>query len=159
MSWVKMNGQSQWKLLVTTDRKLSFIKAMRYYQIRWSIEVFFKDCKQNLGLNNCQSSDFDSHISHISMVFMNYMLIILRKRFDDDEILGELFRHTKQNLLETTMVDKIWEIIIEIYLQIFAELGADLDAFMLKVIHLKEDMADSMKKIIFGESQQEQHAA
>jgi IS4 transposase len=68
MSWVKMNGQSQWKLLVTTDRKLSFIKAMRYYQIRWSIEVFFKDCKQNLGLNNCQSSDFDFNFVRTSLI-------------------------------------------------------------------------------------------
>lgn len=38
---VMMNGQTTWKLLVTTDERLSFVKAMEYYQIRWTIEVFF----------------------------------------------------------------------------------------------------------------------
>ncbi len=46
--FVKMNGQHTWKMLTTTDISLTFIKAMEYYQIRWSIEVFFKEAKQHL---------------------------------------------------------------------------------------------------------------
>jgi len=61
--FVMMNGQSSWKLLITTDDSLSFIKAMKYYQIRWTIEVFFKEAKQNLGLGKCQSNDFDALIA------------------------------------------------------------------------------------------------
>lgn len=64
--WVRMNGQQSWKMLISSDLNLTFAKAMEYYQIRWSIEVFFKDCKQNLRLNACQSTDFDAHIAHIS---------------------------------------------------------------------------------------------
>ena len=128
---------------------------MKYYQIRWSIEVFFKDCKQNLGLNGCQSTDFDAHIAHVSIVFMNYMLLSLRKRFDDYETLGELFRHKKEYFLELNMVEKIWQIIIELYLLIFAELGADLDQFVKRVIELKEDIENSLRKIIFDQQQQD----
>src|SRR5665647_3015902 len=66
--FVMMNGQSSWKLLITTDDTLSFIKAMKYYQIRWTIEVFFKETKQNLGLGKCLSlihisSPRDGHLS------------------------------------------------------------------------------------------------
>lgn len=50
--WIKMKGQQNWSLLISTDAKLSFVKAMEYYKNRWSIEVFFKDCKQNLGFGN-----------------------------------------------------------------------------------------------------------
>jgi hypothetical protein len=159
MYWVKMKGQNQWKIIVTSDLNLSFIKTMEYYQIRWSIEVFFKDCKQNLGLNNCQSTDFDAHIAHVTIVFMNYTLLSLRKRFDDYETLGELFRHTKENLLEMTMVNKIWQIIIELYLIVFAELGTDLDTFVQKIIELKEEIEYSLKKLIFGEYSNQEKAA
>ena len=30
--WVRMKGQDSWKLLISTDKKLSFINTMRYYQ-------------------------------------------------------------------------------------------------------------------------------
>ncbi len=37
---IRMRGQQSWKTLITTDLKLGFINTMKYYQIRWSIEVF-----------------------------------------------------------------------------------------------------------------------
>lgn len=66
--WVRMKGQNTWTILVTTDQKLSFSTTMEYYQIRWTIEVFFKECKQNLGFNSCQSTDFDAQIASISIL-------------------------------------------------------------------------------------------
>ena len=146
--WVKMNGQDNWKLLISTDTKLSFINAMRYYQVRWSIEVFFKDCKQNLGINNCQSTDLDAYFAHFTIVMMNYMVLSLRKRFEDYESLGELFRHTKELLLESTLVEKIWEIIVELYVKIFSELGVDLDFFIKKMIEIKESIEEYMKNTL-----------
>lgn len=159
MFWVKMKGQNTWKVLISTDLTLSFVKVMEYYQIRWSIEVFFRDCKQNLGLNKCQSTDFDAHVAHITIVYMNYMVLSLKKRFEDYETLGEMFRHTKQCLLEITMVEKIWQIIIEIYFTLFAELGADMDAFILKIIELKGELQNMVKNIIFAQPQQLQNVA
>lgn len=41
-------------------QKAWFHKSHEILPIRWSIEVFFKDCKQNIGLNKCQSIDFDA---------------------------------------------------------------------------------------------------
>ena len=121
---------------------------MKYYQVRWSIEVFFKDYKQKLGLKNCQSIDFDSYIAHITIVMMNYMVLGLRKRFEDYETLGELFRHSKELLLEKTMVEKIWEIIIELYVMIFSELGVDFELFVLKIINAQENINELMKNTL-----------
>ena len=36
--WVRMKGQANWKMLVSTDQKLSFTSAMQHYQVRWSID-------------------------------------------------------------------------------------------------------------------------
>lgn len=62
-SLIMMNGQRSWKLLVTTDEKLSFIKAMEYCHIRSTIKAFFRKAKQDLRLGKSQSNDFDALIA------------------------------------------------------------------------------------------------
>jgi hypothetical protein len=39
------------------------------------------------------------------------MMLSLRKRFDEYETMGEVFRDFKNELLEITMVEKLWQII------------------------------------------------
>jgi hypothetical protein len=131
--WVQTKGSETWKMLISTDTDLTFTNAMKYYQIRWSIEVFFKECKQNLNINKCQSTDFDAHISWITLSFISYMMLSLRKRFDDYETMGEVFRDFKNELLEITLVEKLWQIIEILYQEIFAELGVDWEIFLNKL--------------------------
>lgn len=146
--WVKMKGQENWKMLVTTDTSLTFIKAMKYYQIRWTIEVFFKECKQNMDINNCQSTDFDAYIAGITLSFINYTLLALRKRFDDYETFGELFRAFKDELLEKNLAEKIWYCIVEIYTKIFADLGVDFEIFIENLIK-NQDAIENLIKLDF----------
>ena len=49
----KIGTNGQWKVILTTDTKLSFLQSIEIYQIRWSIEVFFKEAKQMLNLGGC----------------------------------------------------------------------------------------------------------
>ena len=131
-------------MLVSTDTDLTFSNAMKYYQIRWSIEVFFKECKQNLNINKCQSTDFDVHIAWITLSFISYMMLSLRKRFDDYETMGEVFRDFKNELLEITLVEKLWQIIEILYQEIFAELGVDWEIFLDKLA----ENENSIKKLV-----------
>lgn len=132
--FVKMNGQNSWKMLIATDKTLSFTLAMKYYQIRWSIEVFFKDAKQNLHLGKCQSPDFDAHIASISICFMNYMLLALAKRFESYETLGQAFKAIKDDILEDTLAIKLWKFFTEFFVEILSELGVDWELFIEKII-------------------------
>ena len=47
-----------WKVLLTTDHRLGFMRAYEIYSMRWSIEVFFSDSMRMLGLADCSSRDF-----------------------------------------------------------------------------------------------------
>ena len=155
--WVKMKGQETWKMLISTDTSLNFITAMKYYQIRWSIEVFFKECKQNMGLNKCQSTDFDAYTATITLCFVNYIILAMRKRFDDYETFGEIFRSFKDELLEATLVEKIWALIMELYVEIFAEMGVDLEKFVEMLINKQEKIENFIKQsfqFLFSESKQ-----
>jgi hypothetical protein len=98
-------------MLISIDTDLTFTNAMKYYHIRCSIVVFFKVCKQNLNINKCQSTDFDAHIAWIPLSFISYMMLSLRKRFDDYETMGEVFKDFKNELLEIILVEKLCKII------------------------------------------------
>ena len=144
--WVKMQGQENWKLLITTDTNLSFIKAMKIYQIRWSIEVFFKDCKQSLKLNSCQSKDLDAHIATISLIFMNYTVLSMKRRFEDYETLGILFKRCKDLILEQTLIERIWNLFEKILNSLLIDLGVDLDKVMTKLIENYDGFIDQCNK-------------
>ena len=53
----KTTKRSKWHGLLTTNTELTFEKAFEIYATRWTIEVFFKECKQLLRLGKCELSE------------------------------------------------------------------------------------------------------
>jgi len=96
--WVKMKGQSDWKMIISTDISLIFRQLMKYYQIRWTIEVYFRESKQSLNIAERQLTDFDAQIANITSVNIDYLVLALKKRFTDYETMGALFREFKAEL-------------------------------------------------------------
>lgn len=142
--WVKMNRQQNWNLLISTHKTLTFCTAMEYYKNRWSIEVFFKDCKQNLGLGSCQSTDFDAHIATTSIIFMNYAILALKKRFEDYETLGILFRTLKEQMIQQTVIEKVWNIFIELIEIMFFAVIIEWEQFISELIQRKEEIFEKL---------------
>lgn len=128
-------GKSEsWKVLLTTDVELEFLKAYEIYAMRWAIEVAYADSKRVLGLADCSARDFSSQIAHVSMVMMQYNLLASVKRSLDYETIGGLFNGFYQGVHELTVVEKIWKIILEV-VAIFAEMtGADEDELIRQII-------------------------
>lgn len=107
-------GQKEWRVFVTTDTSLSYVQMMEIYGIRWTIEVFFRECKQYLQLGKCQSQDFDAQIASITIIFILYTLLAYLKRIDSYETLGELFRLTQQDVCESNMAEKLFALFEEV---------------------------------------------
>jgi hypothetical protein len=119
-------GNGKWRVFLCSDRSLSFIKMMKLYQIRWSIEVFFKETKQMLALGKCQSNDFDAQIAHTTIVMISYILMTLRHRFDQYETKGGVFVHTQQEMLSIRLSERLWGLLIEV-LNLITELFEQVD--------------------------------
>lgn len=111
---VRYAGQKHWQLMVTTNTRLNFNEMMKIYAIRWSIEVFFKEAKQYLGLGSCQSRNFDAQIASTTMVMIQYILLAYCKRRSAYETLGALFKDQKETLLALTLSQRIWLFIKEL---------------------------------------------
>ena len=112
--YIKYKNAKKWTILLTTDLSLSFVKAMELYQIRWSIEVLFKECKQYLRLGKSQNTDFYGQIADASLTMITYTILTLYKRFEAYETLGELFRDTQKEMLEKTLCERIEMVILKI---------------------------------------------
>ena len=94
-------------MLISRDTDITFTNAMKYYH--------------NLNINKCQSTYFEAHIAWITLSFIIYMMLSLRKRFDDYETMGEVFSFFKNELLEITLVEKLWQIMELLFQGIFLE--------------------------------------
>lgn len=92
--FVRNRHNKDWLALLTTDIDLPDTEVVRIYGKRWDIEVFFKMCKQYLGLQKgVQTWYFDSQIAHTSIVMIRYMFVSLeQRRQDDPRTFGSLFR-------------------------------------------------------------------
>ena len=129
----RMGRNEKWRLLLTTDTSLDFLKAYEIYAMRWSIEVFFADSKRLLGLADCSARDFSSQIAHVSLVMIRYNLLAFIKRANDYETLGGVFGDMYSGVHELTVAEKIWDIILDVVCAVAELTGMD-DEVLLELI-------------------------
>ena len=139
--FIRVGRNATWDVLVTTDTHMKFIRAFELYQIRWNVEVLFKECRQYLGLGGYQGTDFDAHIADNTLCMMTHMLLTLRKRFCEYETMGELFRKEREPLLMLTL----WKRVLSLMENLLAALAE----------HLVIDVCETMGRLVSGHTDAE----
>ncbi len=87
------SNRKDFLVLISTDISLDEHEVIALYGNRWSIEVFFRNCKSQLRLEKGnQALNYDEITAHISLVFTQYMMLSYMRRLNTDErSIGELF--------------------------------------------------------------------
>mgnify|MGYP000220400293 CR=1 FL=1 len=139
--FTRLTKRAKWRLIVTTDTSLSFNEMYKIYQIRWTIEVFFKESKQYLGLGKCQSIDFDGQIAATTISCIQYIMLALHKRHNMYESIGGVFEQCRTGLQEAIMSERIWGEILELIRGVIIEfdLPVELEELLKKVINKIND--------------------
>jgi hypothetical protein len=132
--YIRYRNNKQWTLLLTTDLSLDFCKALELYQIRWTIEVLFKECKQYLRLGACQNTDFDGQIADVTLTFVTHIILSLQRRFTAYETMGELFREAQKQLLELTLWERILIVFYKMLRQLLEILNVDIYETIEKIL-------------------------
>jgi len=144
----KQGKNGKWKTFLTTDTSLSFIEMVKIYQLRWSIEVFFKEGKQLFGLGKCQSNDFDAQIADTTMVMIRYMLASLKFRFDNYESKGAIFEQVKEKAIMYSLGERLWGLFLELVKVIEALFdGCDSDEIIRRLLE-NEKAADAIGRLL-----------
>lgn len=140
--------RGNWKTFISTNIKLSFIQMIEIYNIRWTIEVFFKESKQLFGLGKDQANDFDSQIAATTLTMLQYILITTRYRFDNYESKGVLFRQAQAEIFNEKLTDRLWVLLIEL-INIIVDLFDDIDENkLMKKILSNEKAYQKIEKLI-----------
>ncbi|MCP3928245.1 MAG: transposase, partial [Bacteroidetes bacterium] len=119
--FVKIGRCRTWKLLVTTDLKMNFQKLMNVYQIRWSIELFFREAKQYLNLGKCKSTCFDAQIADATICLAQYAILSFHRKISDYGSFDGIFASALEDALQNSIaseLQKLFVIIIEIFSEI-----------------------------------------
>lgn len=122
-------------VILSTDTSLTAYKVYEIYAIRWSIEVFFKESRNHFNLGKSQSEDFDGQIADISLSIIQYNIFSIAKRVAAYETLGYLFKDIENQIMEKTMAERIWGLILELINLISDLLEVDVQDLLFKIFH------------------------
>ena len=147
----KQGKNGNWKVFLCTNTDLSFIKMIEIYQTRWTIEVFFKESKQLLGLGRCQSNDFDAQIADTTITMIQYILLTMRYRVDTYETMNGLFANIQESTVQHRLNERLWGLFIELLEVIEAIfIESDQDQLMERILN-DENAYERIAKIFFDQ--------
>jgi hypothetical protein len=67
--------QRHFVALVTNNRRMPAKKVVEYYELRWQIEVFFRELKGQLGLCDYQGTRFESYERYITLTLLGFLTL------------------------------------------------------------------------------------
>ena len=78
------------------------------YQTRWTIEAFFYESKQLLGLGKCQSNNFDAQIAVVTLTMVQHILLNLGYRMENYVTMEGLFSQIKEDAIKQRLNQRLW---------------------------------------------------
>ena len=108
------SNRKDWVCFICTDTSLSEEDVLRYYTLRWKIELYFHMAKSYLKLRTeCHSTSYDAITSHMVIVALRYMILELaRFQNGDHRTLEDLFHQVQREVINS-MIDTAIVIIVD----------------------------------------------
>jgi hypothetical protein len=147
--YIKYHRAKNWNSLLTTNRSLTFAKAMELYHIRWSIEVMFKECKQYIRLGQGQNTNFDGQIADAAITLITHQILSLQLRFQAYETMGCLFRDVQNQIIQDTLHKRIIQTILEIIEFILEIFSIDIEEIIEQMI-VSDQIAEKVRNMLMA---------
>ena len=141
---IKYGKSANWKVLLTTDVSMQFVRAFELYEMRWGIEVIFKECRGYLGMGKCQSRSYNAQIADTTLCFILYQMLAIVKRISEYETIGDLFEAEREQLLALTLWKRTLEIVRHLLEVLSQEVGVNL-LHCLSTVALKPNADQSIQ--------------
>lgn len=154
----KQGKNGKWKVFICTNTRLTFIKMIEIYQTRWSIEVFFKEAKQLLGLGKCQSNDFDAQIADATITMVQHILLTCKYRYEKYESKTGMFTQIKEETTQQRLNQRLWGLFLEI-IKIIQDIFEQTDEVQLFERILQDEQVYEKITRLFNCNEKTQKAA
>lgn len=107
---VRARSTDTWIVFLCTNVKLSDTKILEVYALRWSIEVYFKEIKQNLGFLKEQSSRYQLAFASVHLAALRYLLLFEAMLREGRLSYGEIRDRQTGRLQTLTYAALLWQL-------------------------------------------------
>jgi hypothetical protein len=107
---VRAASPDTWVVFLCTDPQLSETKILQVYALRWSIEVYFKEIKQNLGFLKEQSGRYQLAYASVHLAAMRYLLLFEAMLRAGQLTYGEIRDRESGRLQTLTYAALLWQL-------------------------------------------------
>ena len=105
----RKKAEPSWTAFLSTAQGLAAREVVLKYIGRWSIEVFFKEAKQRLGLGKEQGLSFAAQVFSITLAFCRYSLLAyLLEQEAQPQTIGSMFRQLEAESGALTYLTRLW---------------------------------------------------
>ena len=106
----KQCHKDTWAVILCTDPQYSIEKILKTYALRWSIEVYIKEIKQNMGFLKEQTGDYAVHYASIHLAAIRYTLFYNLFLANDSLSFGEIRNRITGQLEQLSFATVLWEL-------------------------------------------------
>ena len=107
---VRARSADTWVVFLCTNVTLSDAKILEVYALRWSIEVYFKEIKQNLGFLKEQSGRYQLAYASVHLAAMRYLLLFEAMLRSGQLTYGEIRDRESGRLQTLTYAAWLWHL-------------------------------------------------
>jgi hypothetical protein len=107
---VRASSADTWVLFLCTEVTLSDAKILEVYALRWSIEVYFKEIKQNLGFLKEQSGRYQLAYASVHLAALRYLLLFEAMLRSGQLTYGEIRDRESGRLQTLTYAALLWQL-------------------------------------------------
>jgi len=131
---VRAASADTWVVFLCTDVNLSEARILEVYSLRWSIEVYFKEIKQNLGFLKEQSGRYQLAYASIHLVAIRYLLLFEAMLRGGQLSYGEIRDRESGRLQTLTYAALLWQLFRALIEGALAGLVRDLGRKIIKKV-------------------------
>ena len=74
------DSTESFKVLVTNNLELTAAQMVEYYELRWQIELWFRELKSHLGLADYLGQNFEAFERHVDLVLLAFLFLEQRRQ-------------------------------------------------------------------------------
>ena len=107
---VRATSADTWVVFLCTNVELSETKVLEVYALRWSVEVYFKEVKQNLGFFKEQSGRYEVAYASVHLAALRYLLLFEAMLRAGQLSYGEIRDRETGRLQTLTYAALLWQL-------------------------------------------------
>jgi len=107
---VRERSADTWVVFLCTDVTLKDSKILEIYALRWSIEVYFKEIKQNLGFLKEQSGRYELAYASVHLSAIRYLLLFEAMLRNGKLDYGQIRDRQTGQLQTLTYASLLWQL-------------------------------------------------